>query len=163
MPAMMGIVPKRNHEQPKSQHSQPLLLLLRLLPLRQIARLDDLRPRRLIPIPHPNTRHEHGDLLPILLVLGVLARRDELSEPRRTLEQRNETARTEETPVIEGVGGEASPLIEHEPDGLLGEEVGVTAVGEEAGGVEAALEFGLGVAVADFAVGPVRVLCVLVT
>ena len=43
-------------------------------------------------------------------------------------------------------------MVEHEPDTLLGEKVGVPAVSEESGGPEASLELSLGVAITDLAV-----------
>jgi hypothetical protein len=74
------------------------------------------------------------------------------------LEEKDQSCRASERPVVQRVGGEASPLVEHEPDGLLSEEVGVSAVGEEASCVEATVELGLGVSIANLAIVSVLVL-----
>lgn len=43
------------------------------------------------------------------------------------------------------MGDVAGPLVQHDPDGLLGGEVGVPAPGPQAGRVEAAVQVGPGV------------------
>lgn len=97
-------------------------------------------------------RHEGGDLVLVVLVLGILSGADEFGQPGRALEEHHEGARSDEGPAAHDAGGEATPLVEDEPDQLLGGEVGMTAVGPETGSDEAAVEVGLGVAVGDLGI-----------
>ena len=64
-----------------------LLLLFLSLSLFQIACLDDLGSRRLVPTKIADAGHEHGDLLLVLRILSVLARRDHFGKPSRSLEK----------------------------------------------------------------------------
>jgi hypothetical protein len=79
----------------------------------------------------------------IVAVLGVLAGRDELRQPRRALEQEDEERGPDAGPAVQRLGREAAPLVEEEPDGLLGGEVGVSAVPPQARREEASVEVGL--------------------
>jgi hypothetical protein len=74
------------------------------------------------------------------LVLGILARGDELSEPRASLEQDEVSGSTRARPVQVRRGFQAAPLIQADPERLLKCEVGVARPAEQARGVEAAIE-----------------------
>ena len=85
-------------------------------------------------------RHELPHSRLILPVLGILPGGDLLGQPRRALEECEVGHGSDERPVEVGVRDVAGPLVQHDPDGLLGGEVGVPAPGPEARGVEAAVE-----------------------
>ena len=141
-----------------------LLLLLLLLPLGELAGPDYLgRPQRgrLVSREARGGKHAHAAL--ILAVLRVLARRDELGQPGRALEEHDEERRPHAGPVVQRLGGVAAPLVEDEPDGLLGREVGVSAVSPEARADEAAVQVGLLEAARDLGRGSVLLLCSLVS
>lgn len=86
---------------------------------------------------------EPPNLLLVRRVLGILARGDQLRQPRRALEQHDEKHRANGQPAVEAIGSEAGPLVQSEPDGLLGRKVGVARECPESGGDEAALQIGL--------------------
>lgn len=118
-----------------------LLLLLSFLTLGKLAGSNDLGCldwNRLVAL--DRCGEEHADLLLVVFVLRVLAGRDELGEPGRALEEREEGKGAGAGPAVKRVGSEAAPLVEDKPDSLLGEEVGVSAVGPETRGDEAAVE-----------------------
>lgn len=84
-------------------------------------------------------RHEHTHSGLILPILGILPGGDLLRQPSRALEEGEVGHGPGERPVEVGVGDVAGPLVQHDPDGLLGREVGVSAPGPETGDVEAAV------------------------
>jgi hypothetical protein len=74
------------------------------------------------------------------LVLGVLARGDELGEPCASLEQDEIAGSTRARPVQVRRGLQAAPLVQAHPERLLKGEVGVARPAEQARGVEATVE-----------------------
>ena len=107
-----------------------LLILLLLLPL--ITEVSRWARRR--------KRQEHPHALLILLVLGIFPRADQLRKPRRCLEQQQIAGWPHNGPVNPAFGDEGAPQVEEDPDGLLGGEVRVPAVGPHVGRVEAAVK-----------------------
>jgi hypothetical protein len=134
------------------------LLLLFLLTLGQLTGSDNtglalgsfVGPHRLW--------NEHANLLLIRLVLWILAGRDDFGQPSGALEQEDERSRAHNGPAVQRVGGVTAPLVQEEPDALLGKEVGVSGVGPEPGGEKAPVERAPGIAHGDILVLVVLVL-----
>lgn len=133
--------------------SLPVLLCLSL---GQFASLDNLGLR--LAVPKHRRGHEHADLLLILAVLGVLAGSNQLREPRRSLEQHDQERGAGKGVAVQHLGRVATPLVQHEPDHLLSEEVGVAAVSPQAPGHETTVEILLRPAAGHLLVLEVRVL-----
>ena len=77
-------------------------------------------------------RHEHPHTLLVFFILGILARRDELCKPRRRLEKKQVCKGAKDRPVVHGGCDIARPLIQCEPNSLLGREIGMATPGPEA-------------------------------
>ena len=116
--------------------SEPPFLSSLLLLILHARKLQRIRLGRI-----DKRRHKHGHLLLILLVLRVFASTDRLREDGRALEQDKVADCTGHGPVEKRVGGYAGPLVDKDPDGLFGGEVGMAGPREETCGVEAAVEF----------------------
>ena len=140
----------------------PSLLLLALI-LGQLARPDNLGRRGGRLVRGECLGHKPPDQLLVSRVLGILARRNQLRQPRRALEQHDEKYRANGQPAVEAIGSEAGPLVQSEPDGLLGRKVGVARKCPESRGDETALQIGLLEAPRDLgrlfvlALGPVEI------
>lgn len=106
----------------------------------------------------PDRREEHANLPLILLVLRVFPRRDQLGQPSRPLKQHNQGSSTDASEAVEVVGGVTAPLVKGKPDCLLGKEIRVSAVREQAGSAEPSLKILLAEALAKFTVVFVGVL-----
>lgn len=115
-----------------------LVLLLLLSTLNQLARPDDFRPRGRIR--NQCLGDEHANVILIGFVLWIFTRRDVLSKVSGALEKQNQEDGTDASPAIWGVGGEAAPLVKHEPNGLFSKEVRVSAISPEAGCDEAPIQ-----------------------
>lgn len=70
-------------------------------------------------------REEHRYALLILLVLWILVRRDPFRKRRGSLEDQHISNQTDARPVVIGIALPAAPLVQRNPDGLLGRKVGV--------------------------------------
>lgn len=106
------------------------MLLLLFSTLHQLARPDDFWRRGRIWRQRP--RDEHADMLLIGFVLWIFAGSDVLRKVGGALKEQNQDDSADASPAVWGVGGKATPLVEHEPNGLLGKEIGVSAVCPEA-------------------------------
>lgn len=89
---------------------------------------------------HTRKRQEHAHSFLIFLILRVLPPRDQFREPSRSLKQYQIREGANNGPVEPALGDEGGPEVEQDPDGLLGGEVGVPAVGPHADCVEATIE-----------------------
>lgn len=121
----------------------PVLLLLLLLSLGQLAGPNDLGLDARRFVGKEALWDEHADRFLIRSVLGILPGRDELSEPRRALEEKNKEERPKPGPTVQSLGCIAAPLIKKEPNRLLGSKVGVSAVPPEPGCDESAIQVSL--------------------
>lgn len=97
----------------------------------------------------------------INLILRVLLRRNQFREPRARLKQKQIRQRPTKRPVIVTKRLKAAPLVQDDPDGLLGDEVGVPGVGEHAAGAEAAVQLCAVPAEGHFGGRLVLLLCLL--
>lgn len=134
----------------------PLLLLRLVHFLRQLTRSDDLGSGCSIRL--KRLGNEHADVLLIDLVLLVLSRSNQLSEPSRALEEQDQESRASECPAIHVVGSVTAPLVENKPDGLFREEVGMSAVSPKPRGEETSVEIFL----VEFSFGNLGFLLILV-
>lgn len=107
-----------------------LVLLLLLSTLNQLARPDDFRSRGRIR--NQRLGDEHANVILIGLVLWIFTGRDILCQVSGALEEQNQEDGADTSPAVWGVGGEAAPLVEHEPNGLFSEKVRVSAISPEA-------------------------------
>lgn len=107
-----------------------LVFLLLLSTLNQLARPDDFRPRGRIR--NQCLGYEHAHVILIGLVLWIFTRRDVLRKVSGALEEQDQGDGTNASPAVWGVGGEAAPLVEHEPNGLFSKEVGVSTISPQA-------------------------------
>lgn len=87
-----------------------------------------------------------------MLVLGILARGDELGEPGGPLEDQHEGHGTGKRPRRDDTGRVAAPLVENEPHELLGGEIRMPAVCPQARRDKAPVKVGLRVWVGDPAI-----------
>jgi hypothetical protein len=83
---------------------------------------------------------EFADKALILLVFWVLLSCNQLGQPSAALKEQEIGEGASKSPVHECVGRVASPLIQHDPDGLLGSEVWVTGPGPKTAHYEATIE-----------------------
>lgn len=83
---------------------------------------------------------EFSDSLLIYLVFRVLLRAEQLCEPGTSLEEDQIRERSSKTPVYVGLRLPAGPLVQGNPHGLLGSEVGMTRPCPEPTGIESAIE-----------------------
>ncbi len=149
-----------SHWTQPSAYSLALATLL-LLTLLELARPNNLRIALRRPVRGQRGRQEHAHGVLVALVLRVLAGADELRQPGRPLEEEAQRGGADAGPAVQRVGGVAAPLVQGEPDQLLGGAVGVPAVGPEPRGYKATLEVGLGVGAGNLSVLSVLVLGVL--
>lgn len=91
-------------------------------------------------VPLDRRRNESTNLLLIFSIFGVFTGGDGLSEPGRTLEEHDQRNGSSSGPAVEGVAGICAPLVKYNPYSLFSKEVGVSAVGPETGGDEAAIQ-----------------------
>ena len=112
----------------------------------------------IIPALPQHARYELANTLLVRLVLWVLSSRDTLGQPSATLEQEQVTDGAKESPIHQSTTLEACPLVERNPDSLLGCKVGVARVSEQTTGVETAVEVTLLVSRGYFGGISVRIL-----
>lgn len=91
-------------------------------------------------VPLDRRRNESTNLLLIFRIFRIFASRNGFSEPRRALEEHHQSNGPSSGPAVESVAGIRAPLVEYNPHSLFGKEVGVSAVGPETGGNEAAIQ-----------------------
>jgi len=104
----------------------------------------------LIPAFRKRARQEHAHSPLILLVHGILARRDILRQRRAPPKNTHIRDRRRQRPVQPRTRTDRSPNIHRQPHRLLGRKVRVPRVCEETGRVEAAVQLGAGVAFGGF-------------
>lgn len=79
--------------------------------------------------------------LPLVLgVLRILAGGDGLGQPRRPLEEEDQARGADKRLAVQGIRGVAAPLVQDEPDNLLGQKVGMPALGPQVGGDKSSIE-----------------------
>lgn len=93
--------------------------------------------------------HEFTYSLLVFLVVWVFLAADALGEPGTGLEQDQVRDGADGGPVVQAIGSPTAPLVQDDPDTLLGEEVGVSAVVPQAGGAEAPIHVGASVSNGD--------------
>lgn len=87
-----------------------------------------------------DARNEPSHVLLVDLIVGILVRRDELSQPSRALEQREVAESADTGEADPRFASDSAPEVQKHPHRLLGREVGVARPREEAGRVEAVLD-----------------------
>lgn len=85
-------------------------------------------------------RNEHTNQSLILFIFRILLCSEKLSQPSASLEQKHVREWPCECPVHEYVAIEASPLVDHDPDGLLRSKVRMTAPRPEPSDNEATIK-----------------------
>jgi hypothetical protein len=133
------------------------LLLLRLVQLlREVTGSDNLGAGGSVRL--KGLGNEHADVLLIDLVLLVLSRSNQLSEPSRALEKQDQESGASKSPAVHVVCSVTAPLIENKPNSLLRKEVGVSAVTPKSGSEETSVKISL----AELSLGNLGFLLILV-
>lgn len=104
-------------------------ILLHLL-LHLIHNLLSLLRYGYLPTPlriRPQSRQKFAHSRLILFVLWILVRGDQLRKPRACLEQDEVRDRAYHRPVKRAIRGVATPLVQRQPEGLFGGEIGMAA------------------------------------
>lgn len=120
-----------------------LSLLLALHPFNNIAGPNDLWARSRVG--GKGLGQKHANLFLVHGILSILASRDELSEPSRTLEEEDQGGSAGESVAVNILGCEATPLVQHKPNHLLCSKVGMSAVSPETRSVKTTVKLRLGV------------------